>query len=605
MKIYPVQMNVVPGKPELNFETLKKEVEKAVLNQCDLVVFPEMCLSGYLIGDLWEEHSFLDQCVEYGNRVASLSNSIDILFGNVAREDGIGENGRPFLYNAAFYASKGRFEPLIHSKGIVKHFLPKTLLPCYREFDEPRYFSDLRRLAFSLNQPLEALLKPYTRKDGIQIGISICEDAWDSIYEIKPVSILASQMNENGFLINISCSPFTLGKTDARHRVFAAHASQNKIPLLYLNSVGTQNNGKNIYAFEGDSCVYRATGEKAFEYPKFESYSTVIELDGKEIKVSEKSKPQLTGMAEVRKALVYMLSENLKRWGIERVVIGASGGIDSAVSAVLYTEALGADRVFLVNMPTRFNSKTTRNAAKDLADNLGCPYLEAPITDTIDVFCRGLSSLSFERSSASLKVEGIHYENLQARTRSATFLATIASVLNAAFTCNGNKSEVMTGYCTLYGDTCGIVCALGDLWKTQVYELAREMNKEREIIPETSILIPASAELSDAQNVDEGKGDPIVYAYHDKLFSFWMERWNRNSLEDSIEALKDGSLYEKLSISKDFFDSLFKSYEDAIADMKYWWERYKGIALAKRIQMPPVLCVACRAFGSDLRESQI
>jgi NAD+ synthase (glutamine-hydrolysing) len=310
-------------------------------------------------------------------------------------------------------------------------------------------------------------------------------------------------------------------------------------------------------------------------------------------------------MAEVRKALVYMLSENLKRWGIERVVIGASGGIDSAVSAVLYTEALGADRVFLVNMPTRFNSKTTRNAAKDLADNLGCPYLEAPITDTIDVFCRGLSSLSFERSSASLKVEGIHYENLQARTRSATFLATIASVLNAAFTCNGNKSEVMTGYCTLYGDTCGIVCALGDLWKTQVYELAREMNKEREIIPETSILIPASAELSDAQNVDEGKGDPIVYAYHDKLFSFWMERWNRNSLEDSIEALKDGSLYEKLSISKDFFDSLFKSYEDAIADMKYWWERYKGIALAKRIQMPPVLCVACRAFGSDLRESQI
>ena len=605
MKIYPVQMNVVPGKPELNFETLKKEVEKAVLNQCDLVVFPEMCLSGYLIGDLWEEHSFLDQCVEYGNRVASLSNSIDILFGNVAREDGIGENGRPFLYNAAFYASKGRFEPLIHSKGIVKHFLPKTLLPCYREFDEPRYFSDLRRLAFSLNQPLEALLKPYTRKDGIQIGISICEDAWDSIYEIKPVSILASQMNENGFLINISCSPFTLGKTDARHRVFAAHASQNKIPLLYLNSVGTQNNGKNIYAFEGDSCFYRATGEKAFEYPKFESYSTVIELDGKEIKVSEKSKPQLTGMAEVRKALVYMLSENLKRWGIERVVIGASGGIDSAVSAVLYTEALGADRVFLVNMPTRFNSKTTRNAAKDLADNLGCPYLEAPITDTIDVFCRGLSSLSFERSSASLKVEGIHYENLQARTRSATFLATIASVLNAAFTCNGNKSEVMTGYCTLYGDTCGIVCALGDLWKTQVYELAREINKEREIIPEASILIPASAELSDAQNVDEGKGDPIVYAYHDKLFSFWMERWNRNSLGDSIMALKDGSLYEKLSISKDFFDSLFKSYEDAIADMKYWWGRYKGIALAKRIQMPPVLCVSRRAFGFDLRESQI
>jgi len=287
------------------------------------------------------------------------------------------------------------------------------------------------------------------------------------------------------------------------------------------------------------------------------------------------------------------------------VVIGASGGIDSAVSAVLYSEALGADRVFLVNMPTRFNSLTTRNAAKEIAENLGCPYLEAPITDTIDVFCRGLSSLSFERSSASLKVEGIHYENLQARTRSATFLATIASVLNAAFTCNGNKSEVMTGYCTLYGDTCGIVCALGDLWKTQVYELAREINKEGDIIPEASIRIPASAELSDAQNVDEGKGDPIIYPYHDKLFSFWMEHWNRNTLEDSIAALLDGSFFEKCSISKDFFDSLFKSNEDAIADMKYWWGRYKGIALAKRIQLPPVLCVSRRAFGFDLRESQI
>lgn len=531
MKIYVVQMDVIPGKPDLNFEAIKKEVKNAVANQSDLVVFPEMCLSGLLLGDYWESPSFLARCADYGNQVAALSNKIDILFGNLASKE-----------NTAFYASEG------------------VLLPYCRE-------------------------KPCTTKKGVRIGISIGEN------------VLAAPMSECDLFVNISSSPYEMGKQKERHRIFAEHAKRHKTPLIYVNSVGTQNNGKNIYAFEGASSVYDAGGHLIFEQPAFKPCATIVEWQNKKLIVAKEQHKALSEIAKVRFALVYMIAENLKRFGIERVVIGASGGIDSAVCAALYTEALGADNVFLVNMPTRFNSNTTRQAAKDLATNLGTPYLEAPITETLDVFCKSLASLSFDRNEAALKVEGIHYENLQARTRGATFLATIASVLNAAFTCNGNKSEIMVGYCTLYGDTSGIFCALGDLWKTQVYELAHEINREKELIPLASINVPASAELSDAQNVDEGKGDPINYEYHDKLFSFWMERKNKHSLADAVAALVDESLFEKLGVSESSFRSWFKTNEEAINDMTYWWNRYKGIAVGKRIQMPPILCVSCRAFG--------
>jgi len=161
------------------------------------------------------------------------------------------------------------------------------------------------------------------------------------------------------------------------------------------------------------------------------------------------------------------------------------------------------------------------------------------------------------------------------------------------------------GYCTLYGDTSGVLCALGDLWKTQVYELAREINKQGEIIPQKSIDIPASAELSEAQNVDEGKGDPIIYPYHDKLFSYWLERWNRNGLSDAIHALKAGTLCRDIDFSESHFREIFPDDSLALLDMELWWKRYKGIALAKRIQMPPILSVSRRAFGFDYRESQM
>lgn len=606
MKILIAQMEVVPGNPEANFSTVKRFIEEGVRKNADLVVFPEMCVPGYLLADLWEEASFVERCVQVNESIRKLSDRIDILFGSVAREDENGENGRPLLYNAAYYASKGAFRTLVHAGNVEKKFLPKTLLPSYREFEEPRYFSDLRKLAQTMGVPVSEILEPL-EVGGTRLGITICEDGWDSLYKIRPFEILRQKMSSGDLLVNISCSPYTIGKDRARDRVFGAHALNAEIPLVYVNAVGSQNNGKNIYAFEGDSSVYDASGKSVFSLPIFEEHATLVSFESGKISVDEAEAPRKTGIAEVREALVYMIRKNLARFGIRKVVIGASGGIDSAVSAVLYAEALGSENVFLVNMPTRFNSRTTRNAAKDLAENLGCPYMVAPIEDVAKALCESLSKDSFEGNPVEMRVEGIHYENLQARLRSAAFLATIASVVGAGFTCNGNKSEITVGYCTLYGDTSGVLCALGDLWKTQVYELAREINAERTVIPQASIDIPASAELSDAQNVDEGKGDPIVYPYHDRLFAFWMERWQRNALIDSKTLLSKGfSVYcETLGVDEDFLRGKFHTDAEILADMERWWKRYRGIALAKRIQMPPILSVSRRAFGFDYRESQL
>jgi NAD+ synthetase len=227
-----------------------------------------------------------------------------------------------------------------------------------------------------------------------------------------------------------------------------------------------------------------------------------------------------------------------------------------------------------------------------------------PISDMLDSVRESLGKCSFVRNDTPMKVEGINYENLQARTRSSSVLSTVASVLGAGVTCNGNKSEAMVGYCTLYGDTCGVMCALGDLWKTQVYALAHEINKDKEIIPRASIEIPASAELSEAMNVDEGKGDPIIYPYHDRLFAYWVER--NKSLEDSLELLGRGATQfcNELGIDEALFRKHFPTDGAASEDMAAWHRRYRGIALAKRLQFPPTLTISSHPFGGEYYEAQ-
>ena len=397
---------------------------------------------------------------------------------------------------------------------------------------------------------------------------------------------------------------YVAGRREEENKEFSYLAKDSAKPIVCVNGVGTDNTGKNIYALSGGSRVFDCDGRIVFEMPLFSEAEAVVEFTDGEVSVEGVSaKPYPSQIAEIHDALVFMIRENLKMFHISRMVIGASGGIDSAVSAALYAEAIGPENVFLVNMPTRFNSDTTKNAARDLAENLGTPYMVAPISDIIESVCHTLERCSFVRNDTVMKVVGINHENLQARTRSASILSTVASVVGTGVTCNGNKSEAMVGYCTLYGDTCGVMCALGDLWKTQVYDLARYINRDKEIIPKASIEIPASAELSEAMNVDEGKGDPILYPYHDKLFAMWVEKGV--SLGFTEKLLLEGTLCESLGVDAAYFKAHLPTVEAALEDMRHWYRRFKGLALAKRIQFPPILSLSGHAFGGEYRESQI
>jgi NAD+ synthase (glutamine-hydrolysing) len=262
-------------------------------------------------------------------------------------------------------------------------------------------------------------------------------------------------------------------------------------------------------------------------------------------------------------------------------------------------------------MPSKYNSETTKGLAYELAKNLGCGYAVIPIQESVDLTKRQIDGLSFFTINEEIEVvlSNFNMENVQARDRSSRVLAAIASGLpgRTVFTNNGNKSELTVGYFTLYGDSCGFLAAIGDLWKMEgevnVYSLARYVNKlaGREIIPDGSLNIVASAELSDAQNVDEGKGDPLVYWYHDRLFKSWIQDWNRKTPEDIINWYIEGTINEKLNLPYDI-KGIFNTPEAFVEDLERWWKMFKG-SVFKRIQTPPVLCLTKRSIGGDYRES--
>lgn len=602
LKIALAQMEVVPGRPDLNAAKMLQFIREAKEADADLVLFPEMAIPGYLLGDTWEQPSFLKDCEAWGLEVAQAAQGIWVLFGNVAVDwEKRGDDGRVRKYNAFFAAQNGIFAG---RENFLHPFRIKTLQPNYREFDDDRHFYSLRKLAQEQGLSLADLLQPLNLGIGervLRIGCLLCEDGWSDDYPVKPAALL----QENGPLdlfVNLSCSPFTLGKNDKRHRVFSRQAVEAAVPLIYVNNVGIQNNGKTVYTFDGCSTAYGAGGDTLLHCSPFAEQLAFISLEELQSRsaVCGPDVPDDRGIASIFACLRYGTSRFLSQIGLGKVVVGVSGGIDSAVAAALYAHVLGPENVLLVNMPSRYNSPTTIGLARRLAANLGCRYADVPIEDSVALTVR-------QMEAAGLPLSSFMRENVQARDRSSRVLAAAAAAFGGGFTCNANKSELTVGYCTLYGDEAGFLAALADLWKHQVYEIGHWLNEHVygfPVIPPEVFSIVPSAELSKDQDVDAGKGDPLIYPYHDFLFRSFVERWQRATPEDLLQWYSEDSVEKNIGCEPGLVARLFPSAADFIDDLERWWRLYSGMGVAKRIQAPPVLAVSRRAFGFDHREAQ-
>lgn len=612
LRIALAQMEVIPGRPDLNTQTMLSLTDQAKQQQADIIVFPEMSIPGYLLGDTWEQSSFLRDCEYFGTQVVAASQNICIMFGNVGVDwNQTGDDGRVRKYNAFFIAKDGK---LHKDESFPYPFRIKTLHPNYREFDDTRHFYSSRKLAMELGCSVEELLQPVTldiKGSPLTIGCLLCEDSWSDDYAVKPITVLANNGPVDLF-INLSSSPFTLGKNNKRNRVFSKQVREVGVPLIYVNNVGVQNNGKTVYAFDGYSTVYNSQGEIIAYCPPFTQQLKILDMELGEAGLCQPplSAPDDTGIDTLYNALSYGTEKFIKSIGITRAVIGLSGGIDSALAAALYAKILGPEQVLLVNMPSRFNSATTKNLARELADNLGCYYTVISIQHSVEHTVAQLEEASLIQAGgtqATLQITDFITENIQARDRSARVLAGAAAAFGGGFTCNANKAELTVGYSTLYGDQAGFFAALADLWKHQVYALSRYMNEavyDKLVIPEAIFHIVPSAELSEHQAVDQGKGDPILYPYHDYLFRSFVESWNKTTPEDILEWYAQGILAAKIGCQSGLIEELFPTAASFISDLERWWKLYTGIAVAKRIQAPPVLALSRRAFGFDHREAQ-
>lgn len=603
IKISAAQIHVIPGNIRANWEAIEKEIAMAKEKKMDILLLPEMCLTGYLIGDLWDQPAFLRECESYNERIARDSEDLTIIWGSCAIDwNKTNDDGRPRKYNAAFAARDGVF---LKPDGSPCPFAIKTLLPSYRSFEDRRYFMSLPEFAFYEGLRAEDLLSPFTltiRGETMKAGVLLCEDSWDENYGISPMSILAEKKSHIFF--NLSASPFTLGKNEKRHRMLSSSLQKLHVPMIYVNQRGLQNNGKTCYTFDGMTAAYDENGRLLAEAQPYETErcSFNFHISSKKLSSDVPMIPYEGDM--LLKTLRYGVKEFLSAIHVDKVVIGISGGIDSAVNGALFRSVLPKDQLLFVNTPTRYNSELTKSLAGKLADNLEVPLLSIPIGSFIEETSDALEGLPY--GNKKIHLTSFMKENMQARDRSSRVLAAISAAFGGIFTCNANKTETAIGYGTLYGDLAGAIAATADLWKYQIYELGRSLNEwyGKEMIPEGIFTVKPSAELSQNQDVTRDMGDPLIYEYHDFLLKSFIEPWERKTPEDILSWYEEGTLEDHLGCSVKV-SSLFDTPKAFISDLERWWNLFAGFAVAKRIQTPPLIAVSRRPFGYDLRESQL
>ena len=466
MKVGLAQTNTTVGDFAGNVTRLREAYDEAAAAGAEIIVAPELAITGYPPRDLLLKNGFVEGNLAALDELAAHVGEAALVVGHVGQNEK--QPGR-----AATNAVS-----LIQNGGIVAT-RTKSLLPTYDVFDEDRYFEPAAE-----NAPVEL--------NGRRLGLTICEDVWndedfwdDRRYRANPVESLVDQGSE--ILINISASPWSLGKNRMRREMLATTVAKVQRPLIYCNSVG----GNDELIFDGGSFMLNAEGQITQQASFFSEAVLVGDLDGPAADVGSAEE---IGM--LHDALVLGVRDYLGKCGFMSAVIGLSGGIDSAVTAAIAVAALGAENVRGVSMPSQYSSQGSLEDSRTLAKSLGIQYDVVPIKAGFETMKESLSPLFRNRA------EDVTEENMQARLRGLMLMA-LSNKFGSLVLTTGNKSELAVGYCTLYGDMCGGLAVISDVPKTMVYRLARWINREREVIPEATIEKPPSAELRPDQKDED------------------------------------------------------------------------------------------------------
>jgi NAD+ synthetase len=529
MKIGFAQINATVGDLSGNCELILAAYERLAAAGAELVLTPELAITGYPPQDLVFKSRFVPENLAILEKLHACVGQAALLVGFVDRNEG---RGKPYR-NAAALLERGKPIRKIH----------KSLLPTYDVFDEERYFEPANRV-----EPLDI--------HGKKIGVTICEDIWTEhylprpLYDCEPVRSLVEQGAE--IIVNLSSSPFSLHKPAIRYELVAGLARAHQRPICYCNLVG----GNDQLVFDGDSIAVNPAGNLIAQLAAFREDEKVVDTDSTDtIAFCEPPTPE-----QIFSALSLGLGDYCRKCSFQSAVVGLSGGIDSAVTAVIAADALGAENLTGVSMPSPYSSRGSVDDARALAQNIGIKFLEIPITETFEIF-----KAEFSQIFSGLP-EDTTEENMQPRLRAMTLMA-LSNKFGHLLLTTGNKSELAVGYCTLYGDMAGGLAVISDVPKTIVYELARWINRQREIMPRSTIDKAPSAELKPNQK-DQDTLPP--YEILDEILQLYVE--------------------ENLSAR----DIIARGFDETTVR---WVQRRVDLNEYKREQAAPGLKVTSRAFG--------